>query len=136
MCVCAGDKLDLSVLETWAKNRSTYIRKKQNCWLTLNDLPHHIAQSPEFADIFCMYDTNFQPVGPKTYLLGLTAMFDPRTTGITKIASECRRNMAGMGNWLSMCHDMWTSMTTNGMLGSSIKLTTSTMETYTIAAVL
>ena len=63
-------------------------------------------------------------------------MFASMTSGITKLTEECRRDMAGLGNWLPMCHDIWTTITTNGILGSSIKLTTSTMETYTIAAVL
>jgi len=41
-----------------------------------------------------------------------------------------------VGTWLAICHDMWNTITIDGALGSSIKLTTKKIETYTITAIL
>ena len=66
---------------------------------------------------------------------GLAKMFLSMTKGITKLANECREEMHGLNNWLAVVQDIWT-VTKNGILSSSIWLTTKAMETITIATVL
>ena len=44
--------------------------------------------------------------------------------------------MHGINNCLAVVQDIWTSVTKNGILDSSIRLTTKAMETITIATVL
>ena len=118
------------------KTQRELIRDKQIRWLAFNGLQHHITQSPEFAKMFYVFDPTFKPVARDTYLKGLSRIFQSMVSGITELSNSCRSDMSGMGNWLSVVHDIWTSITKNGILGSSIKLTTSAMETYTIATVL
>ena len=65
----------------------------------------------------------------------LASCFLSMTKGITKLANECREEMHGLNNWLAVVQDIWT-VTKNGILGGSIRLTTKAMETITIAAVL
>ena len=86
--------------------------------------------------MFYVFDLNFKPVARETYLKGLRNTFLSMVSGITVLSNGCRCDMGGMGNWLSVVHDIWTSIANNGILGSSIKLTTSAMETYTTATVL
>ena len=77
-----------------------------------------------------VHDLKFKPIHWQTYFLGITEMLASMTSGITKLTNEYCSDTAGIGNWLSMYHDIWTTITTNGILGSSIKLTTSTMELF------
>ena len=126
----------LNIVDSFKKTQRELIREKQIRWLSLNGLPHHITQSPEFAEMFHVYDPTFKPVARATYLKGLLKIFLSMVSGITKLTDSCRCDMGELGNWLSVVHDIWTSITKNGILGSSIKITTSDMETYTIATVL
>ena len=86
--------------------------------------------------MFHVYDPTFKPLARITYVEGITAMFNTMIKGVQNLSAECRRDMGDLGNWLSIVHDIWTSLTTDGILGSSLKLTTRNMETYKIAAVL
>ena len=87
--------------------------------------------------MFYVYDPHFKPVERNTYKAGLLVkMFLSMTQGITKLSNECRVEMHGLANWLAVVQDIWTSVTKNGILGSSIRLTTKAMETFTIATVL
>ena len=86
--------------------------------------------------MFYVYDPHFKPVERNTYKAGLVKMFLSMTQGITKLSNECRVEMHGLANWLAVVQDIWTSVTKNGILGSSIRLTTKAMETFTIATVL
>ena len=56
-------------------------------------------------------------------------------SGITQLTDSCRCDMGELGNWLAVVDDIWTSITKNGIIGSSIKITTSDMDTHIIATV-
>ena len=86
--------------------------------------------------MFYVCDPNFKPVERSTYKAGLAKIFLSMTKGITKLANECRDEMHGLDNWLAVVQDIWTSVTKNGILGSSIWLITKDMDTFTIATVL
>ena len=131
-----GERVQESVRTSITKTRKELIREKQIRWLALNGLKHNITQSPEFAEMFYVYDLNLKPVERNTYQAGLFKMFLSMTNGITKLSNECRVEMHGLGNWLAVVQDIWTSVTKNGILGSSIRLTTKAMEALTIATVL
>ena len=102
----------------------------------MNGYQHNITQVPEYAEMFKLYDPNFKPIARLSYIDGLAEMFCAMIEGIKNLTDECCRDMVDLDNWLSIIHDIWTSITTDGILGSSLKLTTKNMETYTIAAVL
>ena len=129
-------KTESNVKENFKKTQKERIREKQIRWLSLNGLPHHITQSPEFAEMFHVYDRSFKPVARDTYLKGLSNIFLSMVSGITKLTDSCRCDMGELGNWLAVVHDIWTSITKNGIIGSSIKITTSDMDTHIIATVL
>ena len=65
----------------------------------------------------------------------LQNIFQRTIDGIKKLVDTNRIELR-VGNWLAICHDTWNTITMDGALGSSIKLTTKKMETYTIAAIL
>ena len=62
-----GERVQESVRTSIMKTRKELIREKQIRWLALNGLQHHITQSPEFAEMFYVYDPNFKPVERSTY---------------------------------------------------------------------
>ena len=137
MCHCpANTKVEIGLKETFASQQRDKICQCQINWLVLNGYAHNITQPPEFAAMFHVYDPTFKPIARLTYVEGITAMFTKMIKGIKNLSDECRRDMGDLGNWLSIIHDIWTSLTTDGILGSSLKLTTRNMDTYTIAAVL
>ena len=129
-------KTESTVKENFKKTQKERIREKQICWLSLNSLPHHITKSPDFSEMFHVYDRSFKPVARDTYLKGLFKICLSMVSGITKLTDSCRSDMGELGNWLAVVHDIWASITKNGIIGSSIKITTSDMDTHIIVTVL
>ena len=104
-------------------------------WLALNNISHHYTQSPEFSAMFRVCDKTFVPITRETFMEELQNIFQRMIDGIKKQVDTNRIELH-VGNWLAIYHDMWNTITVDGALGSSIKLTTKKMETYTIAAIL
>ena len=117
------------------KRSKKIMRELQARWLALNNIPHHYTQSPEFSAMFRVYDKTFVPIARETFMEELQNIFQRMIDGIKKLVDTNRIELR-VGNWLAICHDMWNTITMDGALGSSIKLTTKRMETYTIAAIL
>lgn len=117
------------------KQSASNMRTLQAKWLALNSVPHEITQSPEFLAMFRSYDQKFVPIARETFMEELDKMFLNMCNGIKKLVGANRLEL-GNGKWLTICHDMWNTINMDGALGSSLKLTTKEMQTYTIAAVL
>mmetsp|Transcript_32277 Transcript_32277/g.67858 ORF Transcript_32277/g.67858 Transcript_32277/m.67858 type:complete len:853 (-) Transcript_32277:67-2625(-) len=124
-----------TVGKNFIKQQKKAIIRLQARWLGLNGIPHHYTQVPEFAEMFRLFDKNFVPIARETFMKELEKLFKRMIQGIIKLVETNREELSGL-RWLSICHDMWNTLTMDGALGSSLKLTTKDMETYTIAAIL
>ena len=62
-------------------------------------------------------------------------MFKHMILRIVKLVDTNCMELSGLW-WLSICHEVWNTITMDGIFGSSIRLTTKEMETYTTAAIL
>ena len=78
---------------------------------------------------------SFVPIARETFVKELQKLFRRMILGIVKLVETNRAELSGL-QWLSICHDMWNTIVMDGALGSSMKLTTKNMETYTIATIL
>lgn len=117
------------------KLKSEEIRHRQARWLALNNLPHHITKSPEFKEMFLLYDEKFKPIAKQSFDRELEHMFEKMIVNIKALVKECQVDFGGM-RWLCFCQDLWSTMLMDGALGSSFKITTRDMQSYTIAALL
>ncbi len=113
-----------------------HIQLLQIKFISFNGYQQNIIQVPKFAAMFQAYDPKFQPISCLTYVAGVSSLFLKMLKGIKSLVADARCDLGKLDNWLSICHDLWTSINTNGILGSSIKLTTSDMESHTIACTL
>ena len=57
-------------------------------------------------------------------------------TGIDAPLSSSMCTLGGVGGCMTICHDMWNTINMDGSFGSSFKLATKEMHTYTITTVL
>ena len=55
--------------------------------------------------------------------------------GIIELVETYHAELSGL-QWLSICHDMWNTITMGCTIDSSTTITTKEIETYTIAAIL
>ena len=117
------------------KQSKKIIWELQARWMALNNIPHHYTQSPEFSAMFQMYDNTFVHIARETFMEDLQKVFQKMIDGIKKLVDTIRTDLC-VGNWLSICHNMWNIITMDEALGSSIKLTMMNMEIYTIAVIL
>ena len=93
-------------------------------------------KSGVFLEMMQSYDQKFVPIARETFIKQLDVMFNKMVAGIMKLVKKCRLELCRMGDWLTIVHDMWNTLNMDGALGSSLKLATKEMKTYTIAAVL
>ena len=85
--------------------------------------------------MFYVYDMSFFPIARDLFLDELDIIFAGMIEGIKKLVDTNREELGGL-KWLTMCHDMWNTITMDGALGSSLMLTTKDMKTYTIDDIL
>ena len=117
------------------KEQHKQLRDLQAKWLAYNNIPHLFTQVPEFAQMFQVYDKTFKPIARQTFIDQLDKIFSNMVDGIIKLVTPNQKDFQGM-KWLSICHDMWNSVLMDGILGSSLRVTTRAMKRYTIAAIL
>ena len=121
--------------EAFNKRRAELSRDNQARWLERNGIPHWVTQNPEYAAMFHLYDKNFKPIARQTYMDRMESHFDSMMDGVKKLMHENGQDFDGV-SWLTLGHDMWSTINMEGALGSCIRLTTKDMETYTIATLL
>ncbi len=56
--------------------------------------------------------------------------------GITRLIERCRKGMHGYGRWLTLVHDLWTSVNNQSVLGASINVMDEDFNDYTISCFL
>ena len=73
--------------------------------------------------MFHLYDKNFKPIARQTYMDRMESHFDSMMGGVKKLMHENGQDFDGV-SWLTLGHDMWSTINMEGALGSCIRLTT------------
>lgn len=118
------------------KQRVAKLRECQAKWLLLNGIPFHVTQNPEYKAMFQLYDPNFKAISRDTFNKQMNRMFNNMVKSISKLFKKSTDDYQGEMASISIAHDMWTTMNNDAALGSSAKLTTKEMNSYTIAMIL
>ena len=100
--------------------------------LLLNNLPHQILHTPEFKELMQLYNPKWNPIARETFVKLAKKMFNRMTKEIKELFHDCKANMHGEA-FLSILHDMWTSLNKDGVLGSCVKFVDSDFNVYHVA---
>ena len=102
-------------------------------WMVYNHVPHNVTLNPEFRELMQFLDPKFVPFGRRTFIAEMEKMFKSMIKGIVKLLNH--NGIPGLVA-VSITHDIWNTLLMDGALGSSVRVVTSEMEVYTIAALL
>ena len=102
-------------------------------WMVYNHVPHNVTLNPEFRELMQFLDPKFVPFERRTFIAEMEKMFKSMIKGIVKLLNH--NGIPGLVA-VSITHDIWNTLLMDGALGSSVRVVTSEMEVYTIAALL
>ena len=100
--------------------------------LLLNNLPHSLLHLPEFKELMNLYDPQWTPIARETFVDLSTKMYNRMVKEVKNLLQECKGDMHGE-KFVSIVHDMWTSINKDGVLGSCVKFVDSDFNVYHIA---
>ena len=100
--------------------------------LLLNNLPHSMLHTPEFKELMHLYDPQWKPIARETFVKLSKKMYNRMVREVKNLLQECKKDMHGE-KFVSIVHDMWTSLNKDGVLGSCVKFVDSNFNVYHIA---
>ena len=100
--------------------------------LLFNNLPYEFLQYPELKDWLRQYDPNWTPISKKTFTKITQEKYDNMLNSIAKLLQGSKTDMHGEA-FVSIAHDLYTSLNKDGVLGSCVKFIDSEFNVYHIA---
>lgn len=119
----------------FTKQTQERARLLQTAWVVMNNIPYNVLQAPEFRLFMQLYDPQFAPIAQSTFDKLRNDMFDSMNKDIKQLLIGNANQFGGLEH-LSLVHDMWTTSTNKGALGSSFKIIDKDFVPYVIAATL
>jgi hypothetical protein len=89
-------------------------------WLVYENIPFNTISSPYYKAMFTGLLPKYTSMSRDTFISYLVREFDILTTSIKKVIEEEKKHMYGLP-FISICHDMWTTLVSDSALGTSMR---------------
>jgi hypothetical protein len=125
-----------SNLEIAFNNASTYnVRQSIFQWIVYENIPFNAVQSEYFKQMFRCIQPSFVSMSRDTFIDLLNREFEDFVGKVVILLDVEKNNSHGVPI-ISVCHDMWTTINNDNVLGSSVRLITKDFDLLQIACLL
>jgi hypothetical protein len=101
-------------------------------WLVFENIPYNTIQAKTFKQMFTGITPSFQPMNRDTFLNYLDRKYDILKTQVIYMVKKRKENCFKLP-FISVCHNMWTTVLQDNVPGSCIRFITSKFDMVQIA---